>query len=135
MTAALVDGVCLPAQFTDERVHDPVVAGLRRRIEVEGDAAIAQDQCEVTLTLADGSVESTRVAHATGSPDNPVTDAQLDAKFLGLAGSVLPKARVRRLLDTLWGLERVEDMATVIVQCRLPVRRGRIQHVKKAMAI
>lgn len=135
MTAALVDGACLPGQFTDERVHDPVVAGLRSRIEVEGDAAVAQDQCEVTLTLADGSVESTRVAHATGSPDNPVTDAQLDAKFLGLAGSVLPKARARRLLDTLWALERVEDMATVIVQCRLPVRRGLIQHVKKAMAI
>lgn len=135
MTAALVDGVCLPAQFTDERVHDPVVAGLRRRIEVEGDAAIAQDQCEVTLTLADGSLLSERVAHATGSPDNPVTDAQLDTKFLGLAGSVLPKARARRLLDTLWALEQVEDMAKVLVQCRLPVRSGRIQHVKKGMAI
>ena len=135
MTAALVDGACLPAQFTDERVHDPVVAGLRSRIEVEGDAAVAQDQCEVTLTLVDGSVQVERVVHATGSPDNPVTDAQLDRKFLGLAGSVLPKARARRLLDTLWALEQVEDMATVLEQCRLPVRRGRIQHVNKGMAI
>lgn len=131
MAAALLDGACLPAQFTDARVHDPVVAGLRRRIEVEGDAAIAQDQCEVTLTLADGTVMSERVAQATGSPGNPVTDAQLDAKFLGLAGSVLPKARARRLLDTLWALEQVEDMAAVVASCRLPARRGRVQHAKK----
>lgn len=135
MTAALVDGACLPAQFTDERVHDPVVAGLRRKIEVEGDAAIAQDQCEVTLTLADGTVQSAQVAHATGSPDNPVTDAQLDTKFLGLAGSVLPKARARRLLDTLWALEQVEDMATVVALCRLPLRRGLVQHAKKHMTV
>lgn len=135
MTAALVDGVCLPAQFTDARVHDPVVSGLRRRIEVEGDAAVRQDQCEVTLTLEDGASVSERVEHATGSPDNPVTDAQLDAKFLALASSVLPKARARRLLDTLWALERVEDMATVIALCRLPSRRGRFQHAKKSMAV
>ena len=135
MTAALVDGVCLPAQFTDARVHDPVVAGLRRRIEVEGDAAIAQDQCEVTLTLADGSRPSERIAHASGSPDNPVTDAQLNAKFLGLAGSVMPKARARRLLDTLWALEQVEDMATVLALCRLPLRRSLFQHAKKSMTV
>ena len=135
MTVALVDGVCLPAQFTDERVHDPVVAGLRHRIGVEGDPAIAQDQCEVTLTLADGSVQVERVAHATGSPDNPVTDAQLDTKFLGLAGSVLPKARAKRLLDILWALDRVEDMATVVALCRLPARSSRVQHAKKRMAV
>jgi 2-methylcitrate dehydratase PrpD len=135
MTVALVDGACLPAQFTDERVDDPVVAGLRRRIEVEGDPAIAQDQCEVTLTLADGSVQVERVAHATGSPDNPVTDAQLDTKFLGLAGSVLPKARAKRLLDTLWALDRVEDMAAVVALCRLPARSSRVQHAKKRMAV
>lgn len=135
MTAALVDGACLPAQFTDARVHDPVIAGLRRRIEVESDAGVAQDQCEVRLTLDDGTVLSERVAHATGSPDNPVTDAQLDTKFLALAGSILPKARARRLLDTLWTLEQVEDVATVIALCRLPVRRSPVQHAKKRMAV
>ncbi|RPJ44445.1 MAG: MmgE/PrpD family protein [Betaproteobacteria bacterium] len=123
MTVALVDGACFPAQFTDARVHDPVVAGLRRKIQVEGDAAIAQDQCELTLTLADGSTHTEWVAHATGSPANPVTDAQLDAKFRVLAGSVLPKVRVARLLDTLWTLERVTDVADIVVLCRAPARR------------
>lgn len=125
MTVALVDGACLPAQFTDERVLDPVVAGLRRKIQVEGDAAVGQDQCELTMTLADGSVYTERVKHATGSPANPVTDAQLDAKFRELAGSVLPKARVGRLLAALWQLERVDDIGAIITLCRIPAHRQR----------
>ncbi len=89
----------------------------------------------MTLNLADGTVLSERVDHATGSPDNPVTDAQLDEKFLVLAGSVLPKARARRLLDTLWALEQVEDMAAVVALCRLPAGRRHFQHAKKGMTV
>lgn len=123
MTMALVDGVCFPAQFTDERVRDPRVVALRRKIAVEADESIAQDQCELTLTLNDGSSYTEQVAHATGSPDNPVTDAQLERKFRELAGSVLPKARVKRLLATLWQLERVADVGEIIKLCRIPSRR------------
>lgn len=125
MTVALVDGACFPAQFTDERVLDPVVAGLRRKIQVEGDASVAQDQCELTMTLADGSVYMERVEHATGSPANPVTDAQLDEKFRVLACSVLPKARVGLLLAALWQLERVDDVGEIIKLCRIPAHRQR----------
>ena len=122
MTMALVDGVCYPAQFTDARVLDPLVTALRSKIQVEADASIAQDQCELTLTLMNGRSYTERVAHATGSPDNPVTDAQLDSKFRELAGSVLPKARVKRLLATLWQLERVADVGEIIKLCRIPMQ-------------
>lgn len=125
MTVALVDGACLPAQFTDARVHDPVVAGLRAKIVAVPDAALAQDQCAVTLTLADGRRLTEQVAHASGSPDQPMSDAQLEAKFRALAGAVLPRARLSRLLDTLWTLEQVADMGAVIRLCRLPARRRR----------
>lgn len=125
MSVALVDGACFPAQFTDERVLDPVVAGLRRKIQVDGDASVAQDQCELTMTLLDGSVYTERVEHATGSPDNPVTDAQLEEKFRVLAGSVLPKVRIERLLGTLWQLECANDLGAIIKLCRIPARRRR----------
>jgi 2-methylcitrate dehydratase PrpD len=73
--------------------------------------------------LHDGRSHTERVAHATGSPDNPVTDAQLERKFRELAGSVLPKARVKRLLATLWRLEQVTDVGEIIKLCRIPSRR------------
>lgn len=124
MTMALVDGQCFPAQFTDARVLDPQVAAVRSRIEVTADPAIAQDQCELVLTLHDGRSHVERVAHATGSPGKPVSDAQLEHKFLELAGSVLPRARARRLLSRLWALETVPDVGEIIRLCRLPRRRS-----------
>lgn len=123
MAAALVDGECFPAQFTDERVLDPVIAAVRRKIRVEGDAAVAQDQCELTLTLTDGRCYTERIDHAAGSPANPMTDAQLDRKFRVLAGGVLPEARVSRLLKLLWQLECVDDMGQIIRLCRVPAPR------------
>lgn len=125
MAVALVDGACFPAQFTDERVIDPAIAALRRKIQVEGDESVGQDQCEITMTLVDEIVYTERVQHATGSPANPVTDAQLCEKFRLLAGSVLPKARVGRLLETLWQLERLDDVGEIIKLCRIPAHRRR----------
>ncbi|MBC7778926.1 MAG: MmgE/PrpD family protein [Proteobacteria bacterium] len=119
MAAALVDGECTPRQFTDERVDDPAIASLRGRIAVDADPAVAQDQCEVTLTLSDGRALTTRVVAASGSLGNPMTDAQLDGKFRALAGTVLARTRVERLLDTLWHLEAVDDVTAIIKLCRL----------------
>ena len=59
-----------------------------------------------------------RVPHATGSIDNPLSDAQLDEKFRALAGSVLPRTRVEALLAALWKLERLHDMGKLIKLCR-----------------
>jgi 2-methylcitrate dehydratase PrpD len=118
MAAALIDGQCLPAQFTDERVADAEVAAVRNRIHAIEDAAIGQDRCEVTLTLADGQMLMYRVDHATGSPDRPMTDTQLEAKFHALAGSVLTPARASRLLDVLWHVEDLGDVAEILALCR-----------------
>lgn len=119
MAAAFVDGQCLPAQFTDARVHDPVVAGVRRRIAMVADTSIAQHGCEVELVLVDGRVLRHAVVHATGSPGNPVTDAQLEGKFRALAGTVLPPARVDRLLDRLWHVDALDDAGEILRLSRI----------------
>ena len=118
MAAAFVDGACLPAQFTDARVHDPVVAGVRRLIEMAPDPAMPQHGCEVELSLADGRVLRQTIEHATGSPGRPVSDVQLEAKFLALAGTVLPAARARRLLDQLWQVDGLPDVGVLLRACR-----------------
>ncbi len=122
MAAAFVEGACLPAQFTDARVHDPVVAGVRRLIEMAPDPAIPQHGCEVELSLADGRVLCQAIEHATGSPGRPLSDAQLEAKFLALAGTVLPAARARRLLGRLWQVDGLPDVGVLLRACRTPPR-------------
>jgi 2-methylcitrate dehydratase PrpD len=122
MAVGLVDGAAFPAQYTDARVKDPVIAAVRERINATVDPSLGEDAAVVTLMLKNGLSYTESVAHATGAPGNPMTDAQLNAKFRALASDVLPKAGVERLLTRLWDLDQVEDVREVMPLMKMPRR-------------
>jgi 2-methylcitrate dehydratase PrpD len=125
MAVGLADGGAFPAQYTDARVLDPVISGLRDRIEATIDEAMAEDATEVTITLRNGREYRHRVEHATGAPENPMTDAQLDEKFRVLAGDVLPSSEVETLLAALWDLDRADNVGDVVGLTRVAHRTVR----------
>jgi hypothetical protein len=53
------------------------------------------------------------VEHAVGSAKNPMTDAQLEAKFSGLAEGILPAERSRQTMELCWGIEKLPDAAAI----------------------
>jgi 2-methylcitrate dehydratase PrpD len=114
MAVGLVDGRALPGQFTDERANDPMVARIRDRIEVSADPALARDAAYATVTLTDGQTHRLEVEHQTGSPANPMTDAQVETKFRNLAEGVLPPGRVDEAVGALWGLAASPDAAALM---------------------
>jgi 2-methylcitrate dehydratase PrpD len=71
---------------------------------------MGEDQVELHITMQDGSVLTERVEHATGSPENPLSDARLEDKFLTLAGETLGQVEAKTLLERLW---RLEDVSTI----------------------
>ena len=81
LAVALADGAALLDQFTDERVADPALARLRERVHVNTDAEQHKDSARVVLTLRDGRTLERHVAHNLGTPDNPMTDGQLEDKL------------------------------------------------------
>jgi 2-methylcitrate dehydratase PrpD len=125
MAVGLVDGGAFPAQYTDGRVKNQIITELRGRIDATIDESLAEDAAEVTLTLRDGRVYTERVEHATGAPENPMTDRQLDDKFRALVGNVLSNTRVKRLLASLWDLDQVKDIGAVVKQMRVTPRHIR----------
>ncbi len=96
--AALLSGVAGVEQYSDACVADPRVTDLRGKVTVSGDAAIGRDQAHVRIDLAGGVQHETFVPHALGSLDNPLSDADLDAKFRALARQVLDESGAERLL-------------------------------------
>jgi len=112
---ALLHGDADPRRFEDADALDPALAALRARVTAKTDARLAKDQAEVSITLADGRELKTRVEHAVGSLVNPMSDADLDEKFRGLCGGVLPKEKIERLLELCRDCERLAD-ASVIAQ-------------------
>ncbi len=108
---AACDGAAGERQYTDERLRDAGVERLRRAVSAEADAALREDEAHVAMTLTDGRVLRRHVAHATGSADNPLSDAGLEAKFRALAAGVLPDARIEALLGKCWSVAESPDVA------------------------
>ncbi|HET7664958.1 MAG TPA: MmgE/PrpD family protein, partial [Mycobacterium sp.] len=110
LAVALADGSAFLDQFTDERVADPDLIALRRRVHVHTDLGQAKDSARVVVTLRDGRVLEQHVAHNLGTPDNPMTDQQLEDKFVALAAPVLGRARTDELARVSWKLPELDDI-------------------------
>ena len=100
-------------QFSDAAVHDPETVAVRDRVEIKVDPALKQDQARVKITLKDGSVLTRFVEHAVGSVENPLSDAQLDAKFADLAAGILPDDRAHRLMALCRDVDRLGDAGDI----------------------
>ncbi|RDH80418.1 MmgE/PrpD family protein [Mycolicibacterium moriokaense] len=113
LAVALADGAALPDQFTDERVADPALAALRERVHVHTDPEQNKDSARIRLTLKDGRTLDRHIAHNLGTPDNPMSDKQLQDKFVGLASPVLGGDRAAQIAATCWRLTELADVREV----------------------
>jgi 2-methylcitrate dehydratase PrpD len=82
-----------------------------RRVELELDPAIdaafpAQRAARVAIESRDGRRGEHLQPTRKGDPDMPLSDAELEGKYLELASPVLGNERARSLLARLWKLER-----------------------------
>ncbi len=115
VATALTGGSVRFAAFEPERMADPATRALMERIEVsldpELDAAFPRQRAaRVAIDAAGGRraewLQPTRI----GDPDAPLSDKQLEDKYLELAGPVLGEAPARELLARLWVLESAPDL-------------------------
>lgn len=94
---------------TETAVKDPALMAFQDRVEATLDPAGAADSAEVTVTLADGRRFTSRVEHGVGSAARPMTDAELEVKFAGMAVPALGEARTKALMALCWDLPGLPD--------------------------
>jgi 2-methylcitrate dehydratase PrpD len=114
LAVALADGAALLDQFTDQRVAHPELARIRARVNVHTDPEQTKDSALVVLSLRDGRTLSRHVAHNLGTPDNPMSDRQLEDKFLALASPVLGPACADRLAGMCWRILELDDIRALV---------------------
>ncbi|MCL6575709.1 MmgE/PrpD family protein [Kyrpidia sp.] len=117
VAVALIDGNCGLQQFTDERVADPLVCELRDKVSLSIDPGIREDEGTVTITRTNGEVVSYHVEHVTGSAANPMSDSQLEQKFLDLTGDVLVKEKQQRIIEGVRDFEHFENIRSFLEAC------------------
>ena len=111
VATALTHGSVRLAAFELARINDPATRDLMQHIEVaidpELDAAFPRQRAaRVAIATRDGRSEEFLQPTRIGDPDAPLSDAQLEDKYLELACPVLGEAKARALLGRLWRLEQ-----------------------------
>ncbi len=112
ITRALLDGDVRVAQFSAEKVLDPVAQGLLTRVgyfHPEG-AASPNFSEKVTVKMRDGREFSREIRYATGSPENQLAFEELTAKYRDCAAVILSAATVERSLEMILHLDEVSDV-------------------------
>jgi len=125
VAVALADGEVTAGQFESARIADPALLALVQRVKVERNAELSARYPQaagniVTVRLRDGRTLSERVDFPRGHAQNPLIDAEVDAKFLALAAPRLGRERADAVLRWLWRLEEARDFGALMSLMHLP---------------
>jgi 2-methylcitrate dehydratase PrpD len=104
------------AEFTDKVVNSPKVRQMIEKIEFgvhpEAEAAGYEKMTTIIdIELVDGRKIGGRADFGKGSPTNPMSDAELAAKFRECAAwGKLPKASADKVVDMVFSLEKLKSI-------------------------
>ncbi len=113
VAAGLIRGQVGLAEFTDACVRDPEMVALRQRVSLEVCGDLRRDEARVTVNLTDGTSHAVHIEHARGSVERPLTDGDLQAKFLMLTAPLLGSERASIVSGMCWDLEN-QDLGCVL---------------------
>jgi 2-methylcitrate dehydratase PrpD len=108
VATGLTHGSVRLAAFENERIENPETRALMKRIRValdpQLDAAFPAQRAARVAIQARGRREEHFQPTRIGDPDAPLSDAQLDEKYLELAIPVIGEEKARQELARLWQL-------------------------------
>ncbi len=112
---ALVHGSVRLNAFLPERLNDPDVRALLKKIEVVADPELSkgyptQRAAQVEIETNDGRTLAHFQPYRKGDPELPLTDEELNDKFLELATPVIGEAAANSLLEQLWRTDGLENV-------------------------
>jgi len=112
---ALIHGSVRLNAFEPDRLNDPQLRALMAKVELAADPELSrsfprQRAARVEIETTDGR----KLAHfqetRKGDPEMPLTDAELNDKYVELVAPVLGDAGARALLKDLWTLESLKSV-------------------------
>lgn len=112
----LIEGDFSVRHLTEAMVQDPRVQTLMRKVRILGepsfgDALDTRWTGQITIELDDGTIlESRTIWHPSGTPRNPLSNADITAKFLSLATPVIGSEQSRQVAEMVAELEALADV-------------------------
>ena len=117
--AALMDGDVALASFDEARFTDPALVALTGKVKVVLDDALSTRYPRgipnrITVTTTDGRSVTEEVEFPRGHAGNPMTDAEVEAKFRTAVEPKYGPKRATGMLARCWDLETVTSVTDLI---------------------
>jgi len=127
--AALIDGGVTEASFDEARIRDRVIGSLLGRTTMRENPAFTKAHpdewsCCIELTGRSGKKHTAEARYFKGHAKRPLSDREIEQKFLGLARTVLPPARIDGILKKAWSLEKLPDVGELLALFDYRLRPG-----------
>jgi 2-methylcitrate dehydratase PrpD len=113
VVAVALDGRAGMHEYTDEKVQRPLAQDLMRRVTfVPSEAGGGRPALEarVVVLLKNGETLEETVAEHRGRQTNPLSEAELIAKFDECAAGLLTDVQRKEVVDLCWQLDALDDV-------------------------
>ena len=116
VAVAIADGTVLPSSFTEERIQDPKLRRLMKKINVVSDSEIDAlfpkiKRARVTIITKSGQRYTSQTDVAKGGPEDPLTDDEIIAKFRANTEGILSHECVDEIINTTWRFESLKGVS------------------------
>ncbi len=119
VAVALTYGDVADEHFDEAYLRDPELRELTRRVKVseweEANRRMPEAMlCRVRVTTRSGATHEHRVEYHRGHWRNPMSDAEVEAKYRRMALQRLRAARVAELAERVWRLDEARDVGDIL---------------------
>ena len=116
--AGLRDGAVTPATFASDRIAEPELRTIINKMQIEENADFtarypAEYNCRIEVIKPNGQTEVAATSFPKGHGQNPLSDADVDAKFRRLACPTITEQQCEQALELIWSLENLPNLTGI----------------------
>lgn len=121
-----LDGVAFVAQYDESRLSDPRILDFISRIQAREDAGIDamgpafRHAARIGVRTHDGRSLHNEILHRRGSPENPLSAAEVERKFRAVVAGCLSAADIDRTVALVARIEQLDDVAPLLALLAAP---------------
>ena len=122
IAVALVDRQAYLEQFSPDRIKDPIIFDLAKKLEIEVDPELDSLYPriyggQVLIETRDGNIYSRRVDYSKGMPENPMSADEIERKFMSLATASVgadSAEQILRAAKSAFSAGSIKDLNTLL---------------------
>jgi 2-methylcitrate dehydratase PrpD len=111
----LLDGELGLEQFSEEKINDPRVLEITKKIDCIEEASLPRTGGNITIEMEDGSQYNYMKEHPIGSPLFPLGEHQVVDKFKRNVRGIITKDQAKQIISNVLNIESIDNITTLMM--------------------